>query len=279
MRQNLKRIAPGRATGLKRTTILKRTRGLKMALTLCLFGLTLSAFGQNRFGDQGRPAFTTFRQGHDPGVAAQGHYPGSQYAVTPFALSEPNFTALFDQVRREAEQPGNYQSATYQELVRRQRARAAQEQEIRCRERWCSELHEEQDLQASPDAPDQSELLKNSKDRDFILRNFRTMYVDARDARYFGSRQLKAALGKNKDFWKLNVRMVDDPRVADVILKVSYTFAWDYPFELTHRNTTMVLLSGKGEGPFSGPLGAADVARNLVKMAKPWREEKKAAGK
>jgi hypothetical protein len=186
---------------------------------------------------------------------------------------------MFDQVRREAEQSGNYQSATYQELVRRQRARAAQEEEIGCRDSWCSELHEEQDLQANPDAPDQSELLKNSRDRDFILHNFRTMYVDARDARYFGSRQLKAALGKNKDFWKLNVRMVDDPRVADVILKVSYTFAWDFPFELTHRNTTIVLLSGKGEGPFSGPLGAADVARNFVNMAKPWREEKKAAGK
>jgi hypothetical protein len=265
MRQDFKSIATS------------RTIVVKAAFTFLLFGLSLSGLAQNR------PAFTTFR--HDPGfrndprMAAQGHYPGSQYAGTPYALSEPNFTALWDQVRRESEQPGNYQSATYQELVRRQRARAAQEEEIRCRDTWCSELHAEQDLQASPDAPDQSELLKNSKDREFILRNFRTMYVDARDAKYFGSRQLKAALGKNKDFWKLNVRMVDDPRVADVILKVSYTFAWDFPFELTHRNTTIVLLSGKGEGPFSGPLGAADVARNLVNLAKPWREEKKAAGK
>lgn len=271
MRQNFESIAPGRSTGLN------RTRALKMALTLCLFGLSLSGLAQYRADSQNRPAFTTFH--HDPGLAAQGHYPGSKFAGTPFALSEPNFTALFDQARREAEQPGNYQSATYQDLVRRQRFRAAQEEEIRCRDSWCSEQHEEQDLHANPDAPDQSDLLKNSKDRDFILRNFRTIYVDARDAKYFGSRQLKAALGKNKDFWKLNVRMVDDPRVADVILKVSYTFAWDYPFELTHRNTTMVLLSGKGEGPFSGPLGAADVARNLMNLVKPWREEKKASGK
>jgi disulfide oxidoreductase YuzD len=128
---------------------------------------------------------------------------------------------------------------------------------------------------ADPEAPDQSELLKNSKDRDFILRNFRTMYVDAQGAKYFGSDQMKAALGKNKDFWKLNIRIVDDRRVADAVLKVDYTFAWDYPFELTHQNTTIVLLSGKGEGPFSGPLGAADVARQFVNMAKPWREEKK----
>ncbi|HEX9255654.1 MAG TPA: hypothetical protein VF938_08905 [Candidatus Angelobacter sp.] len=264
MRQNFKSIARS------------RTIVLKAAFTFLLFGLSLSGLAQYRADSQDRPVFTTFR--HDPGLAAQGHYPGSQFASTSFTPPETNFTALFDQARREAEQPDNYQSATYQELLRRQCVRAVQEEDARFLENSCGwPREEEQDAapHASPEAPDQSELLKNSKDRDFILRNFRTMYVDARDAKYFGSRQLKAALGKNKDFWKLNVRMVDDPRVADVILKVSYTFAWDYPFELTHRNTTMVLLSGKGEGPFSGPLGAADVARNLVNLAKPWREEKK----
>jgi len=130
---------------------------------------------------------------------------------------------------------------------------------------------------ANPDAADQSELLKNSKDPDFILRNFKTMWVDARNAQYFGSDQMKAALGANKEFRKLNIRMVDDPRVADVLLTVSYTFAWDYPFQLKHQNTTMVLVSGKGEGPFSGPVGAADVARQFVKAVKKYRIEKKAA--
>jgi len=273
MRQNLKSIATS------------RTIVLKAAFTFLLFGLSLSGLAQNR------PAFTTIR--HDPGfrddprMAAQGHYPGSQYAGTASMLPDANFTMAFDQARREAEQdqarheaeqPANYQSVTYQELLKRECVRATQEHDTRFLENSCGWREEEQDAapQANPEAPDQSDLLKNSKDRDFILRNFRTMYVDARDAKYFGSRQLKAALGKNPDFWKLNVRMVDDPSVADVILKVSYTFAWDFPFELTHRNTTIVLLAGKGEGPFSGPLGAADVARNLVNMAKPWREEKKA---
>lgn len=99
------------------------------------------------------------------------------------------------------------------------------------------------------------------------------MWVDARDAQYFGSDQMKAALGANKEFRKLNIRIVDDPRVADTLLKVSYTFAWDYPFQLKHQNTTMVLISGKGEGPFSGPLGAADVARQFVKAIEKWRDE------
>ncbi len=136
-----------------------------------------------------------------------------------------------------------------------------------------------QQAHADPDAPDQSELLKNSKDREFILRNFRTMYVDSSEAKFFSNDDMKAAFGRNKEFEKLKIRIVDDPRVADAVFRISYTFAWDYPFELRHQNSTIVLLSGKGEGPMYGPLGAVDVARQFVKAAKPWREEKKPESK
>ncbi len=151
---------------------------------------------------------------------------------------------------------------------------AAQQADWREQQRRARYAQEERNLQAhaDPDAPDQSELLRNSKDRDFILHNFHTMYVDARDAQYFGSDQLKSALQRNKGFEALNIRIVDDPHVADTVLKVGYTFAWDYPFELRHQNTTIVLLAGKGQGPFSGPLGAADVARQFVNVAKAWRK-------
>ena len=124
---------------------------------------------------------------------------------------------------------------------------------------------------ADPGAPDQSESLKVSKDPDFIVRNFKTMYVNAEDAKFFDSNLMKAALGRNKDFARLNIRIVDDPHVADVVLVVSYTFAWEYPFELRHQNTTAVLLAGKGIGPFSGPAGAASVASEFVSLAKPFR--------
>src|SRR5262245_34009400 len=124
---------------------------------------------------------------------------------------------------------------------------------------------------ANPDAPDQSELLKNSKDADYILHNFKTMFVEAKDATYFGSDQMKSALHRNPDFANLNIHIVDDRSVADAVLVVGYTFAWDYPFELRHQNTTMVLLAGKGVGPLSGPAGAASVAREFVKLAKRWR--------
>jgi hypothetical protein len=124
---------------------------------------------------------------------------------------------------------------------------------------------------ANPDAPDQSELLKNAKDADFIRRHFKTMYVETSGIDLFGPELISAELKKNEEFNKMHVEIVQDRKVADTVLTVSYNFAWDYPFVLRHQNTTTVLLGGKGEGPFSGPLGAWDVARQFVKAAKKWR--------
>jgi hypothetical protein len=124
---------------------------------------------------------------------------------------------------------------------------------------------------AGATAPEKSELLTNSKDPEVILRSFKTMFVDASHASYFGTAQMKAALGKNKGFHALRISIVDDRAVADVVLTVNYTFAWDYPFSLQHQNTSLVLLSGKGSGPFSGPKGAASVASELVKALKTYR--------
>jgi len=131
-----------------------------------------------------------------------------------------------------------------------------------------------QEPTVTPAAPEKSDLLKTSKDPDFILRNFKTMYVEAQDAQYFDSTQMKMALFRNDEFARLNIQLVDNPKVADLVLEVSYTFAWDYPFQLKHQNTSKVLLAGKGEGPFSGPAGAASVAQEFVNLARQYREQK-----
>ena len=124
---------------------------------------------------------------------------------------------------------------------------------------------------ATRSAPEKSELLATAKSPDVILRSFRTMLVDASGAGFFGTIQMKAALRNNKGFAGLNIVLVDDPVVADVVLIVGYTFAWDYPFSLRHQNTSVDLLTGKGSGPFSGPKGASSVASELVKLLKPYR--------
>jgi hypothetical protein len=122
-------------------------------------------------------------------------------------------------------------------------------------------------------APENSRRLATSKDPAFILHNFRTLLVNASDAQFFDSAQMKAELGRNKEFAALNIAVVDDPAVADVTLDVSYTFAWDYPFSLRHQNTSIILLSGKGSGPFSGPSGATSVADELTRLLKPYRND------
>jgi len=244
------------------------TKTIQTTLIVFLFGTTLVGFAQDQGANQPKQDASTQSNQPvktDPRCGVQGGNPGS----ATDSQCVPAGTSVV--IINDAADRDNERVAAYKALLR---ARLAQEEAARTQQ-----YDPEPKLRANPDASDPSVLLKNSKDHDFILRNFQTMYVDARDAQYFGSDQMKAALGSNKNFQKLNIRIVEDARVADTVLTVSYTFAWDYPFALRHQNTTMVLVSGKGEGPFSGPLGAADVARQFVNAVKQWREEKKTVEK
>jgi hypothetical protein len=189
---------------------------------------------------------------HTPCITGSVDHPCPSAAVSiPYPSTPPTFESMERQVA----------------LVQSQPTPPPRARLVTAAELW----QREQAPHANPEAPDQSELLKNAKDSDFIRRNFKTMFVVTKGFDFFDAQQMKAALRRNPDFQKLNIEIVDDRHVADTVLIVTYTFAWDYPFELQHQNTTTVLLAGKGEGPFSGPLGAADVAREFVKAAKPWR--------
>jgi hypothetical protein len=243
------------------------TKTTQFTLAAFLFGATFACFAQDQNTNQPKPDAST--ESNQPVknnsyCVAQGGNPGSPTS-TQCVPAGTSVVVIHDRASRDMEQ-----AAAYRALMRAR----AQEEAARTQR-----YDPEPKLHANPDASDPSVLLKNSKDHDYILRNFQTMYVDARDAQYFGSDQMKAALGENEDFAKLNIHIVEDARVADTVLTVGYTFAWDYPFALRHQNTTMVLVSGKGVGPFSGPLGAADVARQFVNAVKAWREVKTASGK
>jgi hypothetical protein len=250
------------------------TQTTQFTLAAFLFGATFACLAQDQTASQPKTdASTQSNQPvkndpvkNDSHCVVQGGNPGSptDAQCVPAGTS---VVIINDPARRRDME----EAAAYRALLR---ARAIQEEAARTQR-----YDPEPKLHANPDASDPSVLLKNSKDHDYILRNFHTMYVDAKDAQYFGSDQMKAALGNNEDFAKLNIHIVEDARVADTVLTVGYTFAWDYPFALRHQNTTMVLVSGKGVGPFSGPLGAADVARQFVNAVKAWREAKTASGK
>jgi hypothetical protein len=143
-------------------------------------------------------------------------------------------------------------------------------------EAMLSKARERKEIEAATPAAlaveaEKSESLAAAKHPETILRMFKTLLVDASRAEFFGSDQMKAALGSDKGFAALKITIVDDRALADVVLEVGYTFAWDYPFSLKHQNTSMVLKSGKGSGPFSGPAGAKSVASEVVKLLKPYR--------
>ena len=122
-----------------------------------------------------------------------------------------------------------------------------------------------------PPAPKPHQEPATSKDREYLLRHFSTMYVDARGAKFFGADRLKADLATNKDFAALHISVIDDPKAADTILIVGYSAVWDFPFELKHQASSIMLVAGKGVGPLSGILGARDVASELIKALKPYR--------
>ena len=135
-----------------------------------------------------------------------------------------------------------------------------------------AQLAAQDKIVATLNAPERSEALKASKDPEFVLRNFKTMSIVTRHVKSFSVNDLTAALERTAGFKDLGITIVDDPHLADVVLDVSYTFAWDYPFQLRHQNTTMVLLAGTGYGPFSGQLGATSVAWEFVRLAKRGRK-------
>ncbi len=120
---------------------------------------------------------------------------------------------------------------------------------------------------ATPGAPEKSDILSASKDSKLILQNFRTMYVDGKGASFFGADQIKANLVRNSGFSALHIDIVDDPKVADTVLVVGYTFPFDFPFELKYQNTSMVLLGGKGVGGFP----ARSAQQTLPASSSSWR--------
>ena len=101
------------------------------------------------------------------------------------------------------------------------------------------------------------------------IRNLKTMTIVVH-AVGLSREEVQRALMQNGDFRALGISVVDERTIADAVLDVNYTFAWDYPFTLTSQG--VLLASGKGYGPFSVALGATDVAKKLTALLKSGRQ-------
>jgi len=196
------------------------------------------------------PTVTTNRPGHSSGETApvgQTSNPSPAPAATPEAAP---IQPLVSQVTTKSD------PAKIQPLARASHTRSS-----------------ENNLKRLPQKPLLKASINNSRDPKFILRNFKTVFIKTTNvpAMFFKSDQLKSALYENKGFASLNLLIVDSQTTADTVLSVGYTAPWDYPFELKHVESSIVLLSGKGEGPLSAIVGANSVADQFVKSLKTYR--------
>lgn len=106
-----------------------------------------------------------------------------------------------------------------------------------------------------------------------ILRLARTLAIQSRTA-YFTPALLARVLLKESAFNSLGLKVVEDPRVADLIIQVDRPlFTYDFTYTVTSPATSLLLASGKVIA-FDGAAAAPKIAKNLMKVFEGAHESK-----
>jgi S1-C subfamily serine protease len=121
-----------------------------------------------------------------------------------------------------------------------------------------------------PKAPQPQPKPKN--DRQAILHNMQTIYIDADNAKQFGSNDMKAALESNRAFPSLQLRVVDDPKAADAVLVIRQAALWEFPFELRSPDRTTLLLFGASRA-YEGKTATANIAIDFIRLTRSNRNK------
>ncbi len=114
-------------------------------------------------------------------------------------------------------------------------------------------------------------------DRRALLRDLKSIYVDAESVKSFDAGEMKMALFEDKIFQRLNLEIVDDRDAADGVLTIRQSLKTDYPFELTSRNNQL-LLRGTALG-YTGEAGARSLALLFSQMVNEYRPRAEQAGR
>lgn len=97
-----------------------------------------------------------------------------------------------------------------------------------------------------------------------IFRSFKTMYVGSNTS-FLEPAVMTAELQKGDTLDNAGISIVDSPMATDTMLTVDHQkLTFDYTYKLVHRETGMVLVSGKFIA-FDGPRAAAGLASDLLK--------------
>ncbi|HEV2498465.1 MAG TPA: serine protease [Terriglobia bacterium] len=109
-----------------------------------------------------------------------------------------------------------------------------------------------------------------------ILRSARTVVIQSRTA-YFTPALLTRVLLKQPAFSSMGFKVVEDPRVADLIIRIDRPlFTYDFTYTVTSPSTSVELASGKVIA-FDGAAAAPKIAKNLIKIFESAHTSEKAS--
>ncbi|MDE3188793.1 MAG: trypsin-like peptidase domain-containing protein [Acidobacteriota bacterium] len=96
-----------------------------------------------------------------------------------------------------------------------------------------------------------------------LLKNAKTIYIRSKTA-FLTVDTLDRALAKQKDWDKLGLTIVQDPRVADLFIEIDRPlFTYVHTFVISDKKTSIVLGSGKVTA-FDGTIASGGLAKDIV---------------
>jgi hypothetical protein len=114
------------------------------------------------------------------------------------------------------------------------------------------------------DVPQSSAAVAGSNPKQ-ILKNARTIYIHSKTL-FLTVDTLDRALALEKDWPKLELTIVQDQRVADLLIEIDRPlFTYIHTFVIVDKRTSIVLGSGKVTA-FDGTIASSGIASDMVKI-------------
>jgi hypothetical protein len=114
------------------------------------------------------------------------------------------------------------------------------------------------------DIPQSSAAIVDSDPKQ-ILRGARTIYIHSKTS-FLTVDTLDRTLALQKDWPKLGLTIVQDPRVADLVIEIDRPlFTYIHTFVIADKRTSIVLGSGKVTA-FDGTIASSGLAKDIVKI-------------
>jgi hypothetical protein len=126
----------------------------------------------------------------------------------------------------------------------------------------CTAIAQRAASQTAADQPSPSSAVAASNPEE-ILRSAKTIHVATRTT-YFTPETLERDLAKQKDFFSLGLLIVNDTRVADLLIAIDRPlFSYTFTYSVTDSKTSIVLDTGKVTA-IDGTAAAGKIAKQLV---------------